>query len=104
MGVVIGVAATTAYDMWYVDARVALVVAAGLLVYGGYVLVKNGQQGNRWWRASFWQGAKVGVPSAGRQQRIAEIATMRMAGLSVDGGVALQRPDEPQAVIADDHV
>lgn len=55
LGVLIGAGVVSGdKNGWWIDAAVAVVVSAGLLLYGVYTLWKNARQGNEWWTAAFW--------------------------------------------------
>ena len=65
LGVCVGAGVHRNSRLWWIDATVAVVVSAGLLLYGLYTLAKNAQQGNRWWSASFWMVAPKRCGAAG---------------------------------------
>lgn len=48
-------------NSWWLDAAVAVVVSAGLFVYGHYTLIMNGRAGNKWWTKAFWSNASESV-------------------------------------------
>jgi divalent metal cation (Fe/Co/Zn/Cd) transporter len=94
LGVCVGAAAVGADEaLWWVDALVALLVSVGLLLYGAFTLYKNGVQGNRWWRASFWS-ARHGTPQPRRAQLSLEAAPPR--GLAGEPCVAVVDGHQPR--------
>ena len=60
IGALAGAAAADAdSSLSYVDGVIALVVCSLLLLFGLVTLVKNCQQGNSWWRLSWWLSSSV---------------------------------------------
>ena len=90
LGVCVGAGVHRNSRLWWIDATVAVVVSAGLLLYGLFTLAKNAQQGNRWWSPTFWMVApkRCAAPVEGRHHA---------SNCSKLGAIAIRRGDAPAA-------